>query len=97
METSEKAEDRAARQAGEDLGKGIRDLLCDIHTAHERWIDQWGPGNSNESRCILCAMAHTASMNAKVALSNEKLAKRMLLFTAAILVLTVLLVLVELV
>ena len=78
---------RAERETDRDLEKDIEQLLCDVHDAHQRWRAEQQKRSKQEGkeyreeddpvRLVLYSLARTASMNARVAISNKRMARAM--------------------
>ncbi len=88
--------DRSALETDRDLDKPIEQLVCDVHEeTHsqndwEAWSERKWLGN------IAAAQKRIASLMARVAISNDRVARQMLYYTWAIAILTVVLVVIEL-
>jgi hypothetical protein len=88
MSTRERSEIETDR----DMDKPVEQLVCDVH--EETHSDNNWEGYSAQKWLgnIAAAQKRFASLMAKVALSNDKVASRMLYLTWAIFILTVVLV-----
>ncbi|HOX84797.1 MAG TPA: hypothetical protein PKW76_16915 [bacterium] len=93
----------AENEVDRDMLKTSEQIACDIHETYFRLKrDVFGDIDEKENNelrifkhsmdLILLALSRTASMNAKIAKSNENLSNKLFWFTVAIFVLTLILV-----